>query len=108
MKNKDQDKVLEIIAQNARDELFIDIPDINLKHVKTSTLQLFYKAVNVNTLALLKVQQVIAEVLADRAKQAEQKDVGMIGISPEAIHALGKISEELESKLLLDNMSKEK
>ena len=108
MKNKDQDRVLEIIAQNARDELFVKIPDINLKHVKTSSLYLFYKAVNANTLVLLRVQQTIAEVLLDRAKQAEQKSIGVIGISPEAIHALGEISEELEAKLLLDNMSKEK
>lgn len=70
-KSKDQERVNKIIAQDARGILFINLPEINLSQVKTSSLYLLYKAVSNNTLVVLDAQSAITEELSHRPKQHE-------------------------------------
>lgn len=67
-RSKNQERVNKIVAQNARGMLFINLPEIDLSRVKTSSLYLFYKAVSDNTLAILDAQNAIAEELSQRTK----------------------------------------
>lgn len=69
MKDKSQERVNEIIAMAARGERFVSLSDIDLCQVKTSSLHLFYKAVNANVLTLLVCQQILVDELADREKR---------------------------------------
>jgi len=106
MKNKDQDNVLEIIAQSVRGEWFVAFPHIDLKHVKTSSLYLLYKAVNKNILYLLGTQEALNEELSSRTKHAERPPVKGAVISFESIYALEKISKEIRRKLDLETKNK--
>jgi len=72
IKSESQQRVSEIIAKNARGILFIDLPEVDLRHVATSSLYLLYKVVNTNTHGLLESQRLIAEELSRRAKTAER------------------------------------
>ena len=73
MKDKSQERVSEIIAMTARGERIVDLSDIVLSQVETSSLYLFYNAVKENILTLLESQKVIVDELADREKQHREK-----------------------------------
>lgn len=97
MKNKDQERVLELIGNNARGKVFVDFLDIDLRNVKTSSLHLFYKVVDRNVLHLLDSQKVINEELSSRAKQAEEKIDELVMVKDNS--ALEKLIKSYKARL---------
>lgn len=77
--SKDQKRVREIIALDARGILFINLPNIDLSQVITSSLYLLYKAVNNNAIAISDAQKAIVEELSDRAGQLKREAQRLYG-----------------------------